>query len=65
MDEVLEEVLLPATEDEVEKDKTSSETEYKLSELAPSEQIENTLVDAVEDIIDTSEDDAELKLSRL
>ena len=60
MDEVLEEVLLPATEDEVEKEITSSEAEDKLPEFAPSEQVEDTLLDAVEDTIDASEDDAEL-----
>ena len=59
------EVLLPATEDEVEKVVTSSEVEDKLPEFAPSEQVEDTLLDAVEDTIDASEDDAELKLSRL
>ena len=52
-------------EDKVEKVVTSSEVEDKLPEFAPSEQVEDTLVDAVEDTIEASEDDAELKLSRL
>ena len=54
------EVLLPATEDEVEKELTSSETEDKLAEFASREQVENTLLDELEDTIDASEDDAEL-----
>ena len=54
------EVLLPATEDEVEKELTSSETEDKLAEFASREQVENTLLDELEDTIDASDSDAEL-----
>ena len=54
------EVLLPVTEDEVEKELTSSETEDKLAEFASREQVENTLLDELEDTIDASDSDAEL-----
>ena len=54
------EVLLPATEDEVDKELTSNETEDKLAEFASREQVENTLLDELEDTIDASDSDAEL-----
>ena len=54
------EVLLPAIEDEVEKDLTSSKIENKLAEFASREQVEITLLDELEDTIDASDSDAEL-----
>ena len=52
MDEVFKGSFLPATEDDVEEVKTSRETEYEIPEDATSEEVENTLMEAVEDDAD-------------